>query len=239
MLVGKIIGKTSPELFHFQVTDVIRKMDFIAVRDPERHLVLGRVDGIIQEKDKAVARVSIIGYTDNRGVVQKPRMPFKPGGMVYSADDPLIKRVLGLKSSGFYVGLLENSDNLKVYLDPKKLITKHLAVLAKTGMGKSYFIGVMLEEFMENKIPVVVIDPHGEYMSLTKPNDKQEEIKYMEKYGIQPKGYKKNLQVFSLEKNLSFQTHGKPIKRNLFSSQRNRRWKKIHHRRTEKRNNEI
>ena len=203
MLVGKIIGKTSPESFHFQVTDVIRKMDFIAVRDPERHLILGRVDGIIQERDQAIARVSIIGYTDNRDVVQKPRMPFKPGSIVYSADDELIKRVLGLKQSGFYIGLLENAENLKVYLDPKKLITKHLAVLAKTGMGKSYFLGVLLEEFMESKIPAVVIDPHGEYMSLANQNAKQEEIKYMERYGIQPKGYKNNLQIFSLEKNLA------------------------------------
>jgi len=128
MLVGKIIGKTSPEVFHFQVTDVIRKMDFIAVKDPEKHLVLGRIDGIIQEKDRAIARVSVIGYTDNRGIVQKPRMPFKPGSIVYSADDGLIKKVLDLKSSGFYIGLLENSENLKVYFDPKKIITKHLAV---------------------------------------------------------------------------------------------------------------
>lgn len=203
MLVGKIIGKTSPESFYFQVTDIIRKMDFVAVRDPERHLVLGRVDGITQEKDKALARVSVIGYTDNRGIVQKPRMPFKPGAMIYSADDGLIKKVLGLKSSGLYVGLLENSENLKIHLNPKKLITKHLAVLAKTGMGKSYFIGVMLEEFMENKIPAVIIDPHGEYMSLMKPNDKKEEIKYMDKYEINPKAYKGELQVFSLEKNLS------------------------------------
>ena len=202
MLVGKIIGKTSPESFHFQVTDIIRKMDFIAVKDPERHLVLGRVDGIIQESDKAVAKVSIIGYVDNRSVVQKPRMPFKPGSMVYSADDPLIKRVLDLKSSGFYVGLLQNSESLKVHMDPKKLITKHLAILAKTGMGKSYFLGVLLEEFIENKIPAVIIDPHGEYTSLGKPNDKQEEIKYMEKYGVEPKGYKKDLEIFSLEKNL-------------------------------------
>ncbi|MEM5793309.1 MAG: ATP-binding protein [Candidatus Aenigmatarchaeota archaeon] len=203
MLVGKIVGKTSPEMFYFEVSDVIRKMDFVATRDPERHLVLGRVEGIMQERDRAIAKVSVIGFIDNRDVVQKPRMPFKPGSLVYSADDGLIKKVLGLKSSGFYIGLLENSENLKIYLDPKKIITKHLAVLAKTGMGKSYFIGVLLEEFIENKIPAVVIDPHGEYMSLMKPNSKKEEIKYMDKYGIEPKGYKNEIEVYSLEKNLS------------------------------------
>jgi hypothetical protein len=203
MLVGKIVGKTSPESFRFEVSDIIRKMDFVAVRDPERHMVLGRIDDIFQKGDQAIAEVSVIGYKDNRGLVQRPRMPFKPGSMVYSADDVLIKRVLNLKESGFYIGLLKNSDDLRIHMSPKKLITKHLAVLSKTGMGKSYFIGVMLEEFLENNMPAVVIDPHGEYSSLVESNKKRQEIKYMERYGVEPKGYKKDLQIFSLEKNLS------------------------------------
>jgi len=202
MLVGRIVGRTSPEWFEFEVTDIIKKMDFIAVRDPERHWILGRVEGITQEKEKAIAKVSVIGYTDKRGAVKLPKMPFKPGSFVYKADDGLIKRVLDLKTSGLYVGLLDGSENLRVYLDPKLLITKHLAVLAKSGFGKSYFIGVLLEEFIENKIPAVVIDPHGEYISLRDPNRKQEEIKYMPMFGVKPTGYKKETQIYCLEKNL-------------------------------------
>jgi len=202
MLVGRIIGKTSPEWFEFEVTDVIKKMDFIATRDPERHWVLGRIESIIQEKNKTIAKVSVIGYTDKRGTVRLPRMPFKPGSFIYKADDGLIKKVLSLKTSGLYVGLLDGSENLRVHLDPKILITKHLAVLAKSGFGKSYFIGVLLEEFMENKLPVVVIDPHGEYLSLRERNKKPEEINYISSFGVKPKDYKKNLQIFCLEKNL-------------------------------------
>ena len=202
MLVGRIIGRTSPEWFQFEVTNTIKKMDFIAVRDPERHWVLGRIEGIIQEKDQTIARVSVIGYTDKRGRVRAPKMPFKPGSYVYKADDGLIKKVLGLKSSGLYVGLLDGSEGLKVFLDPRLLVTKHLAVLSKTGFGKSYFISIILEEFMENKIPAVVIDPHGEYLSLREPNKKLEEIKYMDRFGIKPKGYRKEVEVFCLEKNL-------------------------------------
>jgi len=202
MLVGRIIGRTSPEKFQFEVTGIIRKMDFIAVKDPERHWILGRVEGIIQEKDKAIARVSILGFSDKRGNIRTPRMPFRPGSYVYKADDGLIKRVLGLKTDGLYVGLLDNSESLRVTLDPKKLITKHLAILAKTGTGKSYFASVLMEEFIENKIPAVIIDPHGEYSGLREPNQKQEEIKFMQRFKVHPKGYKNNLQIFCLEKNL-------------------------------------
>jgi DNA helicase HerA-like ATPase len=202
MLVGKIVGRTSPESFVFEVSKIIRKMDFVAVRDPENHWVLGRIEAIHQEKDRTLAKVSVIGYVDKKGVVRKPRMPFRPGSYIYKSEDGLIKRVLGLKPSGFYVGLLEGSESLKVSLDPKKIITKHLAVLAKTGTGKSYFLGVLIEEFMESKIPAVIIDPHGEYTALAKANDNIEEIKYMRRFDIKPKGYSKQLNVYSLERNL-------------------------------------
>lgn len=202
MLVGKIIGKTAPEWFQFEVSNVIKKMDFIATRDPEKHWVLGRIEGIIQERNKTLARVSVIGYFDKRGIVRMPKMPFKPGSFVYTADDGLIKRVLSLKASGLYVGLLDGSESLKVNLNPEKLMSKHLAVLAKTGFGKSYFIGVLLEEFMENKIPAVIIDPHGEYSSLQYSNKREDEIKYMSQFEIRAKEYRKELQIFSLEKNL-------------------------------------
>jgi hypothetical protein len=202
MLVGRIIGKTSPEWFEFEVTDVIKKMDFIATRDPERHWVLGRIESIIQEKNKTIAKVSVIGYTDKRGTVRLPRMPFKPGSYIYKADDGLIKKVLSLKNTGLYVGVLDGSENLKVHIDPKVLITKHLAVLAKSGFGKSYFIGVLLEEFIENKLPVVVIDPHGEYLTLREKNKKPDEVKYMSNFDVKPKDYRKNVNVYCLEKNL-------------------------------------
>jgi DNA helicase HerA-like ATPase len=202
MLVGRIIGKTSPETFTFEVTGIIRKMDFVATRDPEKHWVLGRIDDIIQQETQTLATVSVIGYAD-KDSVKMPRMPFKPNTYVYKADDGLIKRVLGLKNSGLYIGLLDGSERLKVYLDAKLLMTKHLAILAKSGFGKSYLAGVLLEEFIENEIPVVVIDPHGEYLTIRNPNKKQEEQKYMPLFDVSPKGYAKEVEVYCLDKNLT------------------------------------
>ncbi|MEM5777489.1 MAG: DUF87 domain-containing protein, partial [Candidatus Aenigmatarchaeota archaeon] len=202
MLVGRIIGKTSPESYSFEVTGIIRKMDFVATRDPEKHWVLGRIDDIIQQETQTTATVSVIGYADKDGV-KMPRMPFKPNTYVYKADDGLIKRVLGLKNEGLYVGLLDGSEKLKVYMDPKLLMTKHLAILAKSGFGKSYLAGVILEEFMENQIPAVVIDPHGEYLTLRNPNKNQSELKYMPLFDINPKGYAKEVELYCLDKNLT------------------------------------
>jgi len=202
MLIGKIIGKTTPESFYFEVSGIVKKLDFVAVRDPEKHWILGRIDDLFRDKERTVAKVTVVGYKDTRGVVRTPKMPFKPGSLVYKADDYLIKKVLGLKSSGLYVGLLQSSEGLKVYLDPKKLITKHLAILGKTGVGKSYLVACILEELIENKIPAVVIDPHGEYIGLREKNDNPEELKYAEKFDVKPKSYSKFVNVYCLEKNL-------------------------------------
>ena len=202
MLVGRIIGKTSPESYMFEVTGIIRKMDFVATKDPERHWVLGRIDDIIQQETQTTATVSVIGYTD-KDAVKMPRMPFKPNTFVYKADDGLIKRVLGLKNNGLYIGLLDGSEKLKVYMDPKLLMTKHLAILAKSGFGKSYLAGTIIEEFMENEIPAVVIDPHGEYLTLRNPNKKQDELKYMPLFEITPKGYGKEIELYCLDRNLT------------------------------------
>src|SRR3989338_661028 len=203
MLVGKIIGKTSKENYQLEVTGIIRKMDFVAARDPERHWILGRIDDIIQDKDLTLASVSVLGFADKNDAVKMPRMPFKPGSYVYKADDGLIKKVLGMKGSGMYIGLLDGSENLKVYMDPKLLISKHLAVLAKSGFGKSYLVGVILEEFIEKQLPAVIIDPHGEYSTLKRPKNKEEEKKYMPKFEIEPKGYNKEVDIYCLEKNLT------------------------------------
>lgn len=55
-----------------------------------------------------------------------------------------------------------------ISLDVGELVSKHLAVLAATGSGKSYSVGVLLEELMGryNKAAVLVLDPHSEYSTL-------------------------------------------------------------------------
>ena len=83
----------------------------------------------------------------------------------------------------------KNAD--KVYLDLNKLLTKHLAVLAKSGSGKSFFSGVLLEELLERNIPVVVIDPHGEYSSLKYPSEVKEND-----FEIKPKEFLKHVQEY-------------------------------------------
>ena len=125
------------------------------------------------------AYADVIGYRDKRGYLQVPRTPFDAGGKIALAQEDLIRHVLGLhndKTNGAYLGLLKGH-NLQVYLNIDALVQKHICVLAKTGAGKSYVCGVLVEEFLKKKIPMIIIDTHGEYMSLAKSNTDRKDKK--------------------------------------------------------------
>src|SRR3989338_7693285 len=73
-----------------------------------------------------------------------------------------------------------------------------------------------LEELLLKKIPLVVIDPHGEYPSLKYPNPKDKEN--MLRFGVEPQGFLKQIQEFSPDVHIN--PDAKPLKlsnRNLTS----------------------
>jgi len=107
--------------------------------------------------------------------------------------------VLGLsaaKENGAYIGLLKGH-NLPVFLNMDTLVQKHICILAKTGGGKSYACGVLVEELLKHKIPLVVIDTHGEYQSLKNPNTTKKEQKNMERFGVKQHSYKSQIMEYS------------------------------------------
>ena len=202
MLLGKIVGKSSTNQFYFLVESGAKKFMYVKSFHKEGYDVLAQIVEIEKEKGVTRAKCNILGYKDGQGVLRNLRTPLEPDSSVEYADDGFVRNILGLESdkNGAFIGVLEDRPGIKVYLDLNKIITKHLAVLAKSGSGKSFFCGVLLEEILERKIPVVVIDPHGEYSSLKFPSDNRVLLK---NFGLDPKSYIKQIQEYSpdIEKN--------------------------------------
>src|SRR5207244_160780 len=76
---------------------------------------------------------------------------------------------------------------------------KHLSVLAKTGAGKSYTVGVILEELLKANVPLLILDPHGEYGSLRSPNLDEGELEAMARYRVTPKSFAKQAKEYALD----------------------------------------
>ena len=181
MLLGKIFGKVTTNEFKFLATAEVKKFEYIQVYHEVYDYVLAQIIELEKTQESTIASCQIIGYIDKKDKkVKSLRIPLEPNSEVFLAELTLIQKVICLENdaTGAYLGKLDGKD-LNVHLDLKKLLTKHLAVLAKSGSGKSYSVGVLLEEIIDKNVPLLIIDPHGEYSSLKYPNEEESEIKQM------------------------------------------------------------
>jgi uncharacterized protein len=213
--VGRIYGDVGLGQFHLSLAKPVERGDYLAVEDELHGRVLCQLDDLKRKSDLDLERAGtlgtsdlplihenllglarIIGYRDAQGIVKIPTIPFRPGAHVFRAEEPLIAEVLGLKhhaNSGAYVGLLRNHE-LKVELDINQLVQRHVSVLAKTGGGKSYLLGVLIEELLRHHVTCIVIDPHGEYGSLRLAAEKNG---VHARFGVESQGFARQVQEYS------------------------------------------
>jgi len=198
-VVGTIAGEVGLYEFDFVVTGDVRRNEYVKVWNSTDGWILGRVVSMVDLEEKT-ATVEIIGYKNERGFLMQPKITFSRDEKVFKADRAFIMDTLGLgfksKSSGIHLGMLDGQ-NIPVYLKKEELIQKHCSILAKTGSGKSYTAGVLIEELLEKNVPLLIIDPHGEYLSLRYENRSEDEQKHMEKFGITPRGYASKVLVYT------------------------------------------
>lgn len=110
-----------------------------------------------------VADVAVQGFISANGKLTRPRFPTMPGSNVYRNPDKELKIAMG--GGQITIGKLRGNKGINVTLNVNKLISRHFSVLAVTGAGKSYTLGVIIDQFMRKfqNAAVLVIDPHEDY----------------------------------------------------------------------------
>ncbi|HEV8360703.1 MAG TPA: helicase HerA-like domain-containing protein [Candidatus Thermoplasmatota archaeon] len=199
--VGTVAGASSETRFSFAVTEPkLRRGDYVKIAT-EDGLALAQVRAVARAKDGLAAEATVLGSRDRNGTLVSPKTPLRPGDRVWPADDRLIADVLGLgeatvQDSAAYLGLLRGH-SIRVNLDIDLLVQKHVSVMAKTGAGKSYVVGVLIEELLKRQVPVIIVDPHGEYTSLAQPNNAPQETSNMRRFGVRPRAFADRVLEFS------------------------------------------
>lgn len=143
-------------------------------------------------------RFRVLGYRGPRGDLLLPPIPIPPGTELFRAPPELVQKILNMKSSredGAFIGRLEGTD-IDVILDINYMVQRHISVIAKTGSGKSYTAGVIVEEMAEKGVPVVIIDPHGEYVQMVHPNLSWRDAERLSQMGLAPRGFPEELVEF-------------------------------------------
>jgi len=123
-------------------------------------------------------------YDEDMGGFRNLRSAPLIGQEVYYAHDELLAEILtpSEKQGVLHMGHVLNREDseVNVFVDMDEIATKHLSVLASTGAGKSYTVGVLLEETVKpgNRGTSVVFDIHGEYFTLA------EDEKYGDRFNL-------------------------------------------------------
>ncbi len=127
----------------------------------------------IGENEALIVTVHVLGRIEPRGdrvEIVPSRVPVPNGNKVYIASSELLRAIYYGGDGFIEVGTLLLRDDVPIYLNADELVSRHFAVLAVTGAGKSNTVAVMLWRLVEElRGTVIVLDPHGDYMRLSLP----------------------------------------------------------------------
>ena len=195
MVVGICVGETSLSEVTF-ISDKMPKVGEYVTIEYDGKKVLGMIENLIRGNDalnvdindfKAIRKISQIGAEDNyiRGKVKilgdvndnlkLPRTPVLPGTEIKLADRDTLNEIFKVNNP-IKLGCLVNQSDVDVNVEANPL-SRHLAILAMTGAGKSNTVSVLINEMLSYFVPVFVFDMHGEYVGANFPNGEVNVIK--------------------------------------------------------------
>ncbi|WP_407412099.1 helicase HerA-like domain-containing protein [Methanobrevibacter sp.] len=189
MVVGICVGETSLTEVTF-ISDKMPKVGEYVTIEYDDKQILGMIENLIRGNDalnvdindfKAIQKISSIGVEDNyiRGKVKilgdindnlrLPRTPVLPGTEIRLADSEILKEIFKVNNP-LKLGCLVNQSDVEVNVDANPILSRHLAILAMTGAGKSNTVSVLIDQLLGYSVPVFVFDMHGEYKDAKFPN---------------------------------------------------------------------
>lgn len=104
----------------------------------------------------------IVFEQDGSKIRQPTQLP-QTGQPVYELAASVVPDLLlpdreGTELGGFHIGSIQSGGETADFYLPREVLARHLAILGKTGVGKSYTGGVVMEELVAKGVPVVHFD---------------------------------------------------------------------------------
>jgi len=181
MVIGMCIGESSPTEVAFISKTMPMSGEYV-VLEYDGMKILGMVEALVRGSpsisgditDPAVVE-RILGFEGEnehyvRGKVRLlgdvdslliPRVPPPPGTKIKRANSATLKKIFG--SGTIKIGRLLSHPDVDVMIDGNRMITRHLAILAITGAGKSNTVSVIVDGILRLNGMPVIFDMHSEY----------------------------------------------------------------------------
>ena len=182
MIIGRCVGETSLVEVNFISKDLPKVGEYVTL-EYDGKCVLGMIESMVRgsvslnndiydpdtiakireiEGDDSYIRgkVTILGDVDDN--LRLPRTPAPPGTPLKLATKEILNPILKMKNS-LKLGHLISQDDVEVCVDVNKMVSRHLAILAMTGAGKSNTVSVIVDGLLDYNACILIFDMHSEY----------------------------------------------------------------------------
>jgi DNA helicase HerA-like ATPase len=105
-------------------------------------------------------KIRILG--DIHDDLKIPRTPVPPGTEIRVASADILKNVFQSDNS-LKLGCLISQEDVEVNININKMVSRHLAILAMTGAGKSNTVSVLIDGLLAYNGCMLIFDMHSEY----------------------------------------------------------------------------
>jgi DNA helicase HerA-like ATPase len=124
----------------------------------------------INSRDKSfTAKISIMGYLSQlqKNQVVLPAIPPIPGTAVLDATKDDLENIFGpQKDEWVKVGTLLRNPQIDAKVNLNKIVSRHLGILAMTGMGKSNLVSLLAKQIARLDGTLIIFDYHNDYSDL-------------------------------------------------------------------------
>jgi len=196
MTLGFVIGESKPTVVTGQTSRSLPIGEYVIINSKEGKIVglveksvvssaaLGDVKNYdetlesievaaLNKRDKShTAMIRILGFLESlqKGKAILPAIPPTPGTEIVKATKDDLGQIFGPENEEWIKigGLLRNPE-IDSQINLNKIVSRHLGILAMTGMGKSNLVTLLAKQIAELDGTVIIFDYHNDYSGLDFP----------------------------------------------------------------------
>jgi len=127
----------------------------------------------LNKRDKTfIAHIGILGFLENlrKGKSIIPAIPPIPGTEITPPTKQDLEEIFSPKNKGWVkIGNLLRNKTVDAKINLDKIVSRHLGILAMTGMGKSNLVSLITKQISKINGTVIIFDYHNDYTNLNIP----------------------------------------------------------------------
>ena len=196
MIIGYVIGESKPTKISVLASRALSIGEYVIINSDEGK-ILGLVEksyvssvalsdvrnfdeaveskeiAEINKRDKGyTSQIMILGFLDKlqKGQSIVPAIPPLPGTEILEASKKDLEKIFGPDGNEWIrIGSLLRNSEIDAKININKIVSRHVGILAMTGMGKSNLVSLLAKQIDSLSGTVIIFDYHDDYSNLAIP----------------------------------------------------------------------